>query len=307
LLCALWMGTAQAQEGPRVFAPGVVSTGFDDSHLSFTPDGQTIYFLRNTPDFYHWTILISHRVGHAWSRPMVAPFSGRYSDADVFVTQDRQRLFFISTRPVAGVDKQETDIWMMRRDRDGWGAPAHVPELSSPGYEWFPTLTESGTIYFGSERDGGHGLSDIWRARWLGDRFDEPENLGPAFNTSDQEIEPLVAPDESWLIFAARGHVPSAGSYDLYISYNCDGAWSQPAPLAGGVNSAGWDFAPHLAPDRRTFYFTSNRADTAAPFAEEIDARGLERILTSAGNGLRDIYSVDVAALGLRRPCGREG
>ena len=38
---------------PKLFEPGLVSTGFDDAHVSFSPDGQTLYFLRSTPDFAH--------------------------------------------------------------------------------------------------------------------------------------------------------------------------------------------------------------------------------------------------------------
>lgn len=299
--------TGRAETGPELFAPGLVSTGFDDSHLFFAPDGNTLYFLRNTPDFMHWTVLTVRRKGNRWETPRIAPFSGRWSDADIFITHDGARLFFISTRPVGGAGKQDTDIWMMTHEGGRWGAPRHVPELASPGYEWFPTLTKAGVVYFGSEREGGLGHSDLWRARWLGDRFSAPENLGPVINTADQEIEPLIAPDESWLVFAARGRKDGAGSYDLYVTFNCPGGWSEPRPLGGGVNSPAWDFAPHLSPDGSRFYFTSNRADTAAEFTDVTDLRSLERRLHAPRNGLRDIYSVDATVLGLDRGCSRGG
>src|SRR5512139_3414401 len=146
------------QEGPRVYEPGLVSTGHDDAHVAFTPDGGTMFFLRNTPDFAHWTVMMSRRTGRGWAPPQVAPFSGRWSDADVFVTRDGGRLFFVSTRPVQrGTAKGDTDIWMMTRTANGWSEPRWIPELASPGFEWFPTLTDAGTIYFGSERAGGQG------------------------------------------------------------------------------------------------------------------------------------------------------
>ena len=56
---------SEAEEAPRaaptLFEPGLVSTGFDDAHVSFSPDGETLYFLRNSPDFAHWTVLVSRR------------------------------------------------------------------------------------------------------------------------------------------------------------------------------------------------------------------------------------------------------
>lgn len=291
--------------GPVLFAEGVVSTGFDDAHVAFTPDGRTLYFVRSTPDFAHWTVLVSRRADGGWSAPEVAPFSGRFDDADVFVTRDGRRLFFISNRPSSATGTEarpDTEIWVMERAGAGWGPPRHVAELSSPGDEWFPVLTDDGTIYFGSDRPGGRGKSDLWRARWLGDRFGPPENLGPAINGPDQEIEGLAFPDGRTLVFAAKGRPGGAGEYDLYASFWCAGRWTAPAALGAGVNSKGWEFGPRLSPDGRTLYFTSNRSAWTAP-PRALDLEALDRRLARPGNGLRDVYAIEVAALGLRSPC----
>ncbi len=299
-LASIGMTTSAA---PEIFAPGLVSTGTDDAHVAFAPDGQTMWFLRSTPDFMHWTVVESQRRGANWGTPRIAGFSGTWDDGDVFPTPDGRHIYFVSTRPVNGVPRQDTDIWVMDRGESGWSEPRHLDELSSPGFEWFPTLTADGTLYFGSEREGGLGASDIWRARWVGDRFSEPENLGATINSPDQEIEPLIAPDESWLIFAARGHKPGAGSYDLYVSYHCAGEWIAPKPLTGDVNSAGWDFGPRISPDGKSFYFTSNRA-LPRPTVRTIDA--LSTWIDAPGNGLRDVYRVPIAEIGLATPCAKE-
>lgn len=302
LLIAMAATPSAAQtEAPRLFEPGLVSTGFDDSHVSFSPDGQTMYFLRNSPDFAHWTILESHRRHGRWAPPRLASINSGWSDADVFVARDGQSLFFVSNRPIEGRVHEDTDIWTARRIEGGWSTPERVPQLSSEGYEWFPTMTDGGVVYFGSERAGGAGRSDLWRARWLGDHFSEPENLGPNFNSSEQEIEPLIAPDESWLIFAAR-RPEGAGSYDLFVSYNCPAGWTRPAPLTG-VNTAAWEFAPRLSPDGRSFLFTSNRATTGGAFENVRSVQDLEHRLHAPGNGLRDVYEVDFESIGVERRC----
>ena len=106
---------------PELFGQNVISTGDDESHPAFTPDRKTLYFLKNDPSFNYWTIVVSHQPNGKWSTPEVAPFSGQFSDADPFITLDGQRFFFISTRPVNGKPKEDTDIWMMSRPEAGAG------------------------------------------------------------------------------------------------------------------------------------------------------------------------------------------
>jgi hypothetical protein len=91
---------------PTIFADGVISTGDFDSHPAFTPDGKTLYFVRSTPTFNLWTILVSRFENGRWNTPEVAAFSGQYSDADPFITPDGLRFYFISNRPVAGVARR---------------------------------------------------------------------------------------------------------------------------------------------------------------------------------------------------------
>ena len=98
---------------PTIFASGTISTGDFDSHPAFTPDGRTIYFLRSTPNFNLWTILVSRFDNGEWKTPEVVQFSGQYSDADPFITPDGSRFYFISNRPVEGKANPDLDIWMM--------------------------------------------------------------------------------------------------------------------------------------------------------------------------------------------------
>ncbi len=299
-LWAFLTATALAAE-PQLVEPGRISTGADESHPSFSADGRTMWFLRNTPDFLHWTVMETQWRQGRWQAPHVAAFSGRWDDAYVFATRDGQQLYFISNRPVDGHAHADTDLWVMHRSADRWSPPRRIAELSSDGYEWFPTLTDSGTIYFGSERPGGHGASDLWRAQWLGDRFSEPENLGDTFNSGDQEIEPLVAPDERWLIFAARGRKDGSGAYDLFISFHCAAGWSAPLPLRGGVNSSAWDFGPRLSADGKEFWFSSNRA---RPRPDHLTTNAqVEAWIGQPGNGLRDIYRLPLAEALPPSPC----
>ena len=149
---------------PTIFAEGIISTGDFDSHPAFTPDGKTLYFVRSTPNFNLWTILVSRFERGKWRTPAIAPFSGQYSDADPFITSDGSRFYFISNRPVVGKSTPDLDIWVMEKTAAGWSEPKNVgAPINSSGSEWYPTAAANGTIYFGSDREGGKGRTDLYR------------------------------------------------------------------------------------------------------------------------------------------------
>ena len=105
---------------PRIFAEGVISSGDHDSHPAFSPDGDTLYFVRMAPDFSKWTIFVSYYKSGKWSEPEIAPFSGQYWDADPFFTQDGNTLYFISNRPLKeGEPQKDFDIWKIAKMKNG--------------------------------------------------------------------------------------------------------------------------------------------------------------------------------------------
>ena len=283
---------------PKILAPQVLSTGDDESHASVSADGHTLYFLKNTPSFDFYTIVYSELHDGKWSRPRTAPFSGHYSDADIVFTADGRRAYFVSARPLDGKPRTDMEIWTIERDASGrWGEPRPVPELSSPTDEWFPNLTADGTIYFGSDRAGGSGGTDIWRARFVNGKFQPPQNVGAPVNTKGDEIEPFISADERTLIVAARNRGDAVGAYDLYVAQRSGARWDTPHHPGPPINSTGWDFAPRLSPDGKIFIFTSNRGFGSQGPDRTLSFDQLEQRLRSPGSGLRDIYYVSAAAL----------
>lgn len=71
-------------------------------------------------------ILIWRFENGRWRTPEVAPFSGRYSDADPFFTPDGSRFYFISNRPVVGKSQPDLDIWMIEKTGAGWSEPKNL-------------------------------------------------------------------------------------------------------------------------------------------------------------------------------------
>jgi hypothetical protein len=82
---------------PSIFAPGVISGPAHESAPAFAPDGKTVYFSRN--DAAHSTILVSHLLNGAWSKPEISSFSGEWNDMEPAMSPEGSYLVFVSNRP----------------------------------------------------------------------------------------------------------------------------------------------------------------------------------------------------------------
>src|SRR5262249_12772824 len=235
---------------PTLFGEGIFSTGAYDFFVAMAPDQKTAYFCRASADFAYWTILETRWRGGKWGPPAMASFCGRWSDADPHFSPDGTKLFFISNRPTSGDSALwACDIWMVERAGAGWGAPRPLSEICTEATEWSPSVAANGNLYFGATREGGRGRDDLWVSRFVDGRYTTPENLGDSINTKFAEVEPWIAPDESYLIFSAGGRAEGKGALDLYVSVRRDGIWSRARPLGHDINSAGMDFNPSVSPD----------------------------------------------------------
>jgi Tol biopolymer transport system component len=305
VLLSLASAPTRAAEGPERFGEGVFTTPAWDFFVALTADQKTAYFCRANGSFSYFTILTSTRSGERWSEPRVAPFSGRWSDADPHLSPDGGQLFFISNRPIAAGDslpRGDYDIWVCdRTEGGGWGEPRHIPPpVSLEGStEWAPSPAANGNLYFGSTRPGGKGANDLYVAKWNGSAYGEPENLGDSLNTRAGEVEPWVAPDESYLLFSGQGRPDGLGGFDLYLSRRKDGVWQRPEHLGHGINSPGGDFNQSVSPDGKWLYFSSTRGSFDQMPRRRLTYAEMQRRLTGLGNGLGDIYRIELAKLGI--------
>jgi hypothetical protein len=181
-------------------------------------------------------------------------------EADPYFTSDGGGLYFISTRSREGVKGKDLDIWRVDRDKAGlWGRPKRLPEpVNSPGAEWFPRPSVDGWLYFGSDRPGGLGATDIWRARPDSAGKWTVENLGPSVNTAGDEYEPLPAPDGSRMIVMADG--------DLYETRKTATGWAPRTKLGPEINSGGMEVGALFSPSGRSLLFAR---DTKGPNSGE--------------------------------------
>jgi Tol biopolymer transport system component len=252
---------AAAPRVPEVFLPGLVSLpGQEEYRIIFTPDGRTAFWGVGEelfPSSRQATIVYSEWRHGRWSEPRPAPFSGVYSDIDPFISPDGRRLFFSSIRPVNGVPREDVELWVVERRGHGWSEPRHLgAAVNSTSDELYPSVDAWGTLYFGSDRPGGYGIWDIWRAYPRADgTYGPAENLGPAINTDTLDFNPTITPDGQTLLFASIGREDGYGYGDLYVAERVRGRWQPARNLGPVVNTSQDEYHPSLSPDGRTLYF----------------------------------------------------
>jgi len=234
----------------RPWKPAGISSPQFESHAAFDPWTGDLYFVRSSPAFEGWRILVSRCTANGWSAPREPPFAGDGVEADPYFSAEGRSLYFISTRSRNGVKSKDLDIWRVDRGPDRvWGVPKHLPEpVNSSGAEWFPRPSADGWLYFGSSRPGGLGRNDIWRARADAAGLWKVENLGPAVNTEGDEYEPLPSADGSRLIVMADG--------GFYETRKTATGWSPRVKLGPEVNADGTEIGAVFSPSGRSLLFS---------------------------------------------------
>jgi len=137
------------------------------------------------------------------------------------------------------------------------------------------------------------GSEDIWMSPFVNGNYEEPRNLGDSINTEDFELDPFIAPDESFLIFTRIDKKRERGA-DLFIAFRRgDGSWTEAVNMGEGINSKDMEYCPTVTPDGKYFFFTSTRK-LYGPYSEiPLSYEKKLEILNSPGNGSADIYWVD--------------
>lgn len=269
-----YLGQEPPGTTPALFAPGIVSTD-DAVELNgvVSPDGREFFFTRMTFEPSGEQVFRMHRsvqrADGTWSPPEAVPV---YPDdapslaVDMAYSPDGGHLYFLGRHPhELAPDEPSHDIWVSDRTPEGgWSLARPVPPpVWSASSESYPSMAPDGSLQFSSNRDGGLGATDLWRAKPLGEgRFSEPVNMGSPVNTEYSEGDSCVAPDGSYIVVTSKrpgGH----GNGDLWVSFRDpeSGAWGEPRNLGEEINSEHTDYCPMVTPDGRYLFFSRRVSD----------------------------------------------
>ncbi len=295
-----YMGQALPGMKAELFAPGIISNELPNRDVAISPDGKEMYFTVHTPDFAYATILVTKEINGTWTKPEVASFAKdpRYTYLEPAMTHDGQRFYFLANLPNDGTeDPCDEDIWYVERTDDGWSKPINAgPNVNSDGAEFFPSVTEDGSLYF-TRADVGTRIHFIYKSRMVDGEFLPAERLPEQVNCGRNRYNAYIAPDESFCVVPSFGMPDTYGGTDYYITFrNEDDTWTEPVNMGPEFNHAtGGEWSFYMSPDEQVIFFMATQNNAGQP--EELTYDLFFDLAQGPENGNPDIYWVDAGIL----------
>jgi len=258
-LAGPYLGQPPPGINPVIFAPGLISTHYDQSYIAFLQEARVCVFSTGT-EKGHETYYTFEKDGH-WTKPQRAPFEELQGHPNYTTGPLGQKVYFHSGNLTHPGDTLEDDnIWTIEWSGSGWTEPVSLPEPANSEYgEAYPSATADGTVYFFTWNRPGTQGDDIWFSRCVNGQYQEAERLPWPVNTDFIEYDPYIAPDESFLIFGSS-RPGGFGNSDNYICFRKeDGSWTSPLNLGCPYNTSSFDLCANGTPDGKYFFFISGR------------------------------------------------
>jgi len=246
-----YFGQEPPDDTPNLFAPGIVSTkGNLEYSCTFSPDGKEMFFSARIGKNIARMFYSRWKKG-GWTFPEIPKYSRGHIDYLPYIMPDGKRVFF------GRIEKDENGavisngLYAMDRNEEKpfvWSEPY----LFVDGEGWMHvSATEDLTIYTTY-------LPTHKTARFIlsGGRYKKKESPEGGLHPGGH---PSIAPDESYIIFDSERD-GGFGKGDLWVSFRQpDGTWGDAINLGNKVNRPGNESIPHLTPDGKYLFYTSNR------------------------------------------------
>lgn len=234
--------------------PGVNTDQYDESAPILSRDGSRLFFTRTAYPEYEVSILKEDGI--------------LLTDTNDQVYQD---LLFDIYSQIAGKEIADPassvfnqDIWVVPITDDSIGHAYH------PGYPLNNALPNS-LVSTGMEENefvvinqffnDGSMYSGFSRVKILPDgrhTFPQPMHIYE-FDVSSSDVNLTMSPGGLYIIVSLE-RPDSKGKNDLYVSfYMRDNVWSPLMHMGDVINTPFQETTPHVSPDRRFLYFSSNR------------------------------------------------
>ncbi len=204
-----------------------------------------------------------------------------YHEAGPVISPDGNTLyFFVHNHPDNTYGKEGSqDVWFVTKNADGsWSKAMHMdkPINVHRSNQVFAVLNHGNTLFVrGGRSRNSKGFSFYHKqgASWGNEQEVDVENFKKMNNGKYYGATMTADAGAMVLYFSERD---KATFSDLYISKRQeDGSYSRPVKIES-LNTGRDEFAPYLAPDGKTLYFSSSRKDMGEGSADIYVSRRLD-------------------------------
>lgn len=186
---------------PAELLEGDINTKYHEGLVSFSPDGNTMYFTRESffEKMYEKDSITKNRYGvlqlfkatkqgDSWGN--VTGFSinsKNYSVKNPSVSPDGKTLYFASDMP-GGYGN--FDLYKASIESDGsLGEPENLgSKINTEGQEMFPYVSSEGILYFSSNGHLGLGGLDVFHSKEVDGRYGPVRNIGIPVNSNADDF-----------------------------------------------------------------------------------------------------------------------
>lgn len=233
----------------------------DENFMLFTSRRENSLYSKKDPlDNYFEDIYVSYKRDSVWTSPKMlnTNINTEMHDAGTGLSADGENLFMYRTAE----DLISGNIYVSSFKDSTWSMPVILgSNVNSEHLETSACFSAEGdVIYFSSNRPGGYGGKDIYRAKKLpnGD-WGKPYNLGPKINTEYNEDAPFIHPLGNVLYFSSEGH-KNMGGFDVFkTEFDESVGFTVPENLGSPINTVDDDIFFVTNADASTGYFSSGR------------------------------------------------
>jgi len=206
---------------------------------------------------YNEDVFISYKKNGEWTEPVSIGdnINTDGHDAAIALSVDGQTLFIYKSE-----NNNLGDIYVSHLKGDKWSKATRVKGDVNKDDSWegSASLSANGKVlYFASDREGGRGGRDLYKAELQGDgSYGNVQNLGYTVNTAYNDDAPFIHPDNQTLYFCSEGHT-SVGGYDIfYTKLDEYGSFGEAVNIGYPINTIDDNRYFVLAADGRTGYYS---------------------------------------------------
>ena len=205
-----------------------INTKFHEGIVSFTPDGKTMYFSResyfekdyqkdslSSTRFSQLYLFKATKLGNDWDTvENLAINSENYSVKNPSVSADGKTIYFASNMPGGYGD---FDIYKAAINSDGTlGEPKNLGQkINTEGQEMFPYISSNNTLYFSSNGHLGLGGLDVFYTKEIDGKIAPVRNVGIPVNSNADDFA-FSMDEKSGEGFVSSNREGGKGSDDIY-------------------------------------------------------------------------------------------